>query len=224
MSYLNIEKVKNYPNNYKYDLELSKYKNKCIIGVDEAGRGSLAGPVVIAGVIIDYGDIIDGITDSKKLSVKKREKLYDTIIEKYKHHIAVIPVETIDSINILNATIKGTEECLKVLYDYYEIAILDSIKVSIKDRKIHSIVKADLMSAGVGAASILAKVYRDNILRGLAKEYPNYSLEKNKGYPTKEHREALIKFGATEIHRKSYAPVKAVLDKDKKPKQSDMFN
>ncbi len=202
-----------YPINYLFDLELTNFDEK-IIGIDEAGRGCLAGPVVIAGVIPDYNNPIIGITDSKKLSAKKREQLFSEILDNpnYKYHIAVIPVEVIDSINILNATKKGIMECLTKLHKYYTTAIIDAVKINIPDKKNHSIIKADLKSASVGSASILAKVYRDGLMYELAKTYPGYDLEKNKGYPTKFHREALGKIGITKIHRKSYAPVREILE------------
>ncbi len=203
----------NYPENYFFDLKIAHNENYSIIGIDEAGRGALAGPVVIAGLIPDYSDPIVGITDSKKLTPSKREKLFEQIIsnKNYKFHIAVIDVEVIDSINILNATKKGMMECLEILYDYYTIAIIDAVNLKIKDKQIYPIIKADLKSASVGGASILAKVTRDRIITELSSIYSNYELDKNKGYPTKSHIEALKKFGASEIHRKSYAPVKETL-------------
>lgn len=204
-----------YPKNCRFDLEFTGY-NENVIGIDEAGRGCLAGPVVIAGAIPDYHNPIPGITDSKKLSAKKREKLFFEITNHpgYKYHISVIPVEIIDSINILNATKDGITECLEKLYDYYHIAIIDAVKVNIPNKKIYAITKADLKSASVGTASILAKVYRDRLMIELAKTYPGYDLEKNKGYPTKFHRDALRKLGVTKIHRRSYAPVRNLLRND----------
>ena len=204
-----------YPKNYLFDLEIAEYQNIGIIGIDEAGRGSLAGPVVIAGVIPDYANPIQGITDSKKLSAKKREQLFTEITNNhaYKYYVAIIPVEVIDYINILNATKKGMMECLEILYDDYSIAIIDAVKLKVKNKYIYSITKADLKSAAVGAASILAKVTRDRILIELAEKYKGYKLEQNKGYPTKFHREALIKIGASEFHRTTYAPVRNVLNR-----------
>jgi ribonuclease HII len=203
----------NYPENYLFDLKTGEFETD-IIGIDEAGRGALAGPVVIAGVVADYSNPIIGINDSKKLSEKKRNKLFKEITNNssYKYHISIIPVEVIDEINILNATKKGMMECLNKLEKYYSIAIIDSVKLIKENKIIYPIIKADLKSAAVGAASILAKVTRDRILVELSKEYKDYQLEKNKGYPTKFHREAIKSVGITKIHRKSYAPVRAIIE------------
>lgn len=212
---------KDYPHNYIFDLQITGYKND-IIGIDEAGRGALAGPVVIAGVVPDYNKPIKGITDSKKLSAKQRDELYEQIINSgsYKYHISVIAVDIIDSINILNATKKGMMECLEKLYIHYSFAIIDAVKLKIKDKTVFSIIKADLKSAAVGAASILAKVTRDRILIKLSEKYKGYGLEQNKGYATALHREALKKYGVTKIHRKSYAPVRHILEEGL---QSELF-
>ncbi len=204
-----------YPSNYIYDLNLSNYDTK-IIGIDEAGRGALAGPVVVAGVIPDYSDPLLGVTDSKKLSEKKRELFYSEITSRqnYKYHISIIDHKTIDEINILNATKQGMAECLDKLYEYYMFAITDAVKLPLEGRTLFPIVKADLKSASTACASILAKVTRDRIITKLGETYPDYGFDKNKGYPTKYHLDALKRVGVSPIHRKSYAPVKAILNSD----------
>ncbi len=207
-----------YPKNYLFDLELSQYET-AVVGVDEAGRGALAGPVVIAGVIPDYNAPITGITDSKKLSAKKREELFEKIISNpnYRYHISIIQPSVIDDINILNATKKGMKECLENLYEHYRIAIVDAVKIVVKDRMLYPLVKADLKSASVGAASILAKVTRDRLIVELDSSFPGYDFVNNKGYPTKFHLEALKKIGASKIHRRSYSPVRNVIQNGNQP-------
>jgi ribonuclease HII len=209
---------KDYPDNYLFDLKLSRYETR-IIGIDEAGRGALAGPVVVAGVILDYNTPIPGINDSKELSSKKRDELYECITSNsnLKYHISIIPNDVIDHINILNATKKGMLECLDNLYPDYRIAITDAVKVCVKDRIIYPVIKADYKSASVGAASILAKVTRDRIIIELEESFPGYDLAKNKGYPTRFHLEALKRIGVCKIHRKSYAPVRSVLHDGNQP-------
>lgn len=206
---------KDYPLNYLFDLETTEYSDD-ILGIDEAGRGALAGPVVIAGVIPHYYKPIVGVTDSKKLSPAKRDVYFDKIINHpdYKYHIAIIPHTTIDSINILNATKKGMIECIDKLKDNCKHIITDSVKLSYPDKIIYPIIKADFKSASVACASILAKVTRDRILIELSDKYTGYDLNKNKGYPTKFHINALNKIGISEIHRRSYAPVKRLIQKD----------
>jgi ribonuclease HII len=207
-----------YPKNYLFDLNLSQYET-AVVGVDEAGRGALAGPVVIAGVIPDYNKPIKGVTDSKKLSAQRREELFEKIIShpNYRYHISIIEPSVIDDINILNATKKGMIECLEKLYEHYRIAIVDAVKLSVKDRILYPVIKADLKSASVGAASILAKVTRDRLIVELDGNYPGYGFVNNKGYPTKFHLEALKKIGASKIHRRSYSPVRKVIQEGNQP-------
>ncbi len=186
-------------------------KENCIeVGCDEAGRGCLAGPVFAAAVILPENITIESLNDSKQCSEKLRLRLRE-IIEKealYYSVIAVSPQE-IDSINILNASIVGMQRAIDSLGITPEHIIIDGNKFKpfIKDGKIiphQCVVKGDSKYCSIAAASILAKTYRDEYMRELAKEFPQYGWEKNCGYPTKEHREAILKYGITPHHRQSY--------------------
>ena len=182
-----------------------------IAGSDEAGRGPLAGPLVVAACILPKGYENELINDSKKLTDKKRRYLYD-IIKKdaLAYHIEVIDIETIDSINIYQASKLGMKICLEKLKIKPEVALLDAMKLEM-DYPVESIIKGDERSVSIAAASILAKVYRDDLMIELDKEYPGYGFAKNKGYGTKEHLLALDTLGITPIHRKTYEPVKTML-------------
>ena len=188
-----------------YEKQLLKKGYKNICGVDEAGRGPLAGPVCAAAVILKPDDIIEGVNDSKKLSEKKREALFDIIKQRaVSYSIAWATVEEIEEMNILNATMlvmKRAVEGLDIPADY---AIIDGNKTPELDIPANSIVKGDAKSMSIAAASILAKVSRDRLLLEYAKEYPEYKFEKHKGYGTKVHREALLKYGPCPIHRMSF--------------------
>lgn len=176
-----------------------------LAGVDEAGRGPLAGPVVVAAVILEKDTDILGIDDSKKLSEKKREALYEKIIsEALAYNIVVISEKEIDEKNILNATKDGTKKALEGLNIIPDGAVLDALKDIDTNIPYASVIKGDSKSYLVAAASILAKVYRDRIMKELAKKYPEYGFEKHKGYGTKMHYEALKKFGMSKVHRKSF--------------------
>lgn len=184
-----------------------------IIGLDEAGRGPMAGPLVVAGVIFPPDFYDERINDSKKLTEKKREKLYELIIEKaLAYHIEVISVEEVDELNVYRASQTGMIRCVQKINVKPDYALSDAMPL--KDVIPHeAIVKGDAKSISIGAASILAKVTRDHIMIDYAKIYPQYGFEKHKGYPTKAHKEALEKYGVTPIHRRSFAPVKEVLSK-----------
>ena len=188
------------------DYEQKYYSQGLVLvaGVDEAGRGPLAGPVCVASVIMPQDNIIDEINDSKKLSEKKREKLYDEIINTaICYHIEFIDNNIIDEINILNATKLGMKKCIEELEIMPEIAIIDAVKI---DTPIptDSVIRGDAVSYNVAAASILAKVTRDRLMIQLDEKYPEYNFKKHKGYGTKEHIEALKKYGKCEIHRNSF--------------------
>lgn len=183
-----------------------KYKDCIIAGIDEAGRGPLAGPVVCACVVmpLDSEDIIEGINDSKKLTEKKREKLYDEIIEKaIDYAICEVDEKTIDEINILNATKLGMKNCIESLSIKPEIVLIDAVSIDTSIKQ-ENIIHGDALSYSIAAASILAKVYRDRKMKEYDKIYPEYAFAKHKGYGTKQHIESLKKYGACPIHRKTF--------------------
>ena len=182
-----------------------------IAGSDEAGRGPLAGPLVVAACILPKGYSNDLINDSKKLTDKKRRSLYEVIKrDALAYHIEVISIDTIDEINIYQASKLGMKICLEKLKIKPQVALLDAMKLDL-DYPVESIIKGDEKSISIAAASILAKVYRDDLMIEFDKEYPEYQFAKNKGYGTKAHLEALDKYGITPLHRKTYEPVKSML-------------
>lgn len=179
------------------------YKSVC--GVDEAGRGPLAGPVCAAAVILPEGVIIDGVNDSKKLSEKKRESLFDVIREQaLSYSIAYATVGEIEEINILNATMLAMRRAIDGLEIKADYAMIDGNKIPPLDIDAECIVKGDAKSMSIACASILAKVSRDRLLYKYAEEYPMYGFDKHKGYGTKVHREAILKYGPCPYHRKSF--------------------
>lgn len=204
-----------------YEREYLKLGYKYICGIDEVGRGCLFGPVTAAAVIMPLSlkgnkDIINGIEDSKKLTAKKREELSKKIIEKsISYSIYSISEKTIDEINILNATKSAMINAVKNLKIKPDILFIDALKIDIDIKQI-SIIKGDLKSYSIGCASILAKVCRDEIMSNLPEEYQKYKISKNKGYGTKEHLEAIKKYGPSNMHRFSFEPIKSYNHKDKK--------
>ena len=179
------------------------YKSVC--GVDEAGRGPLAGPVCAAAVILPEGVIIDGVNDSKKLSEKKRESLFDVIREQaLSYSIAYATVDEIEEINILSATMLAMRRAIDGLDIKADYAMIDGNKIPPIDIDAECIVKGDAKSMSIACASILAKVSRDRLLYKYAEEYPMYGFDKHKGYGTKVHREAILKYGPCPYHRKSF--------------------
>ncbi|WP_449075217.1 ribonuclease HII [Ruminococcus sp.] len=178
---------------------------KAVCGVDEAGRGPLAGPVCAAAVILPEGVIIDGVNDSKKLSEKKRESLFDVIREQaLSYSIAYATVDEIEEINILNATMLAMRRAIDGLEIKADYAMIDGNKIPPIDIDAECIVKGDAKSMSIACASILAKVSRDRLLYKYAEEYPMYGFDKHKGYGTKVHREAILKYGPCPYHRKSF--------------------
>ena len=188
---------------WEYERGLLEYES--IAGVDEAGRGPLAGPVYAAAVILKPGARIDGINDSKKLSEKKREELYDVIIENsIAYAVYSVDEKTIDEVNILNAThmaMNGAVNSLSVPPDF---VLIDGNSIKNMTLPHETIVKGDAKSISIAAASILAKVSRDRYIIQMAEKYPEYGFEKHKGYGTKAHTEAILKYGPCEIHRKTF--------------------
>ena len=179
---------------------------KLICGVDEAGRGPLAGPVCAAAVILPENAEIDGLNDSKKLSEKKREMLFDIICEKaISYSIAFGSVEEIEELNILEATFLAMNRSIENLRVKADFALIDGNRVP-KGIKIpcETVVKGDAKSQSIAAASILAKVTRDRLLLEYDKQYPEYNFKKHKGYGTKEHTDLILKHGVCPIHRKSF--------------------
>ena len=182
-----------------------KQTNGLLAGVDEAGRGPLAGPVVCACCIMPLGDYIEGINDSKKVSERKREELFEIIKEKaLDYSVAVISHEVIDEINILNATKKGMADCIASLKQKPELILVDAVTIPGIDYNQRALIKGDATSYNIAAASILAKVTRDRLMRKYAEEYPWYDFAKNKGYGTKYHIDAIKQCGLCEIHRRSF--------------------
>lgn len=188
---------------YEKQAQLKGYKAIC--GVDEAGRGPLAGPVCAAAVILPENTVIEGVNDSKKLTEKKREALFDVIKEKaVAYSIAFASVEEIEEINILNAAMLAMKRAVETLPIPADFAYIDGNKLPPIDIDCEYIIKGDAKSMSVACASILAKVTRDRLMLEYAKEYPQYSFEKHKGYGTKVHKEALLEYGPCEIHRMSF--------------------
>lgn len=177
---------------------------KFVAGIDEAGRGPLAGPVVVASVIMPMDNIIEGINDSKKLSEKKRNLLFEKIKEvAIAYHIEVVDEKVIDQINILNATKLGMKNCIEKLSVVPDVVLIDAVKID-SDVQTVSIIKGDAKSYSIAAASILAKVHRDNMMLQYDKEYPIYNFAKHKGYGTKVHIEAIKQHGICPIHRRTF--------------------
>ncbi len=185
--------------------DFDKSYEKIIIGVDEAGRGPLAGPVVAAAVIIDkYLDEFELINDSKKLSEKKREKLFDTILENCKVGVGIATVEEIDSLNILNANFLAMRRALEDLEEEGFVLVDGNHLIREYQGEQEFVIKGDGKSISIAAASIIAKVTRDKIMEKVSEEYPQYEFSKHKGYGTKVHREKILEFGPSPVHRKSF--------------------
>lgn len=189
-----------------YENEARKNGYKIICGVDEAGRGPLAGPVYAAAVVLHEGQIIEGVNDSKKLSEKKREALYDKIIaECADFSIASASEKEIDEINILQATFLAMKRAVEGLKIVAQLALVDGNRApDLGAVDVQTIIKGDSKSQSIAAASILAKVSRDRFMAEAAKKYPQYCFEKHKGYGTKLHYEMIEKYGICEIHRRSF--------------------
>ncbi len=190
---------------YSFDASHKNEVIKIICGVDEAGRGPLAGPVVAAACILPDGLIIDGLDDSKKLTEKKREKIFDIILEKaLDYSIASASVEEIEEINILNATMLAMKRAIEGLEMKPDLALIDGNMSRGFDVQTKTVVHGDAISQSIAAASILAKVTRDRLCYEYDKEYPEYGFAKHKGYGTKLHTDAIKQYGITPIHRPSF--------------------
>jgi len=199
-------------NLYEFDSVFYSRGFKSLIGVDEAGRGPWAGPVVAAAVILPQNAFIEGLNDSKKLSPKKRK----TILEKIKqtalsYSVGVVSHTQIDEINILQATYQAMKTAIAGTNTPFDLVLVDGWAIPNLNHTQQNVISGDAQSACIAAASIVAKETRDAIMEQMAQEYPQYGFEKHKGYGTKQHMQALQKFGVCPIHRVSYAPIKAIL-------------
>lgn len=190
---------------YTYEHMAHKEGYNIVCGVDEAGRGPLAGPVCAAAVILPDGLVIDGLNDSKKISEKKRDILYDVICENaVSYGIAFASVEEIEEINILQATFLAMKRAVDSLNVKADVALIDGNRLPNLPIPAKTLVKGDAKSPSIAAASILAKVTRDRLMLKIAEEYPQYEFEKHKGYGTKLHYEKIIQHGISPVHRRSF--------------------
>ncbi len=195
-------------NNHRYEKKYYDLGYNLIAGVDEVGRGPLVGPVVAAAVILPKDYNLSGLTDSKKLSEKKREYFYDIIMkDAISVGIGIMDNNIIDEINIYEATKKAMICAIESLSVKPDVVLTDAMKLDINIETI-PIIKGDLKSITISAASVIAKVTRDRMMDELDKVYPFYNFKKNKGYPTKDHVNAIKEFGILKEHRKTYAPIK----------------
>jgi ribonuclease HII len=187
------------------------WPQKLIAGIDEAGRGPWAGPVVSAAVILNEKNIPDGLNDSKKLSEKKRLSLFSSIYNFHSVGVGISSIEEIDTMNVLQATFLSMRRAVNDLNPQPEHVLVDGNLDPGLDFKTDCIVKGDSASLSIAAASIIAKVTRDNLMIELDGEYPYYCWKKNKGYGTSEHRKALEMYGPCKYHRKSFSPINKML-------------
>ena len=189
---------------FDYDTELRR-EFPVICGVDEAGRGPLAGDVYTAAVILDDETLIDYLNDSKKISESRREMLYDEVISRAKAYcVATASVEEIDTLNILNATMLAMKRAVEGLGIKPDMALVDGNRLPELDCPARWVIKGDATSASIAAASVLAKVSRDRYMREIAAKYPEYCFDQHKGYGTALHCEMLKKYGPSDIHRRSF--------------------
>ncbi len=188
-----------------FDKKYLSKEIKYIAGVDEAGRGPLAGPVVAAAVIFNRNTFIKDVNDSKQLTESKREELFGKIISKaIAYSVSVIDHYVIDEINILNASLLAMKKAVDDLKTKPDLILVDGNRTFHSEIPIIPIIKGDALSFSIAAASILAKVTRDRLMKNFAVQYPDYLWEKNKGYPTKQHRDILMKIGPSPLHRKTF--------------------
>lgn len=197
---------------YKYEYEAQNEGFQLIAGVDEAGRGPLAGPVVTAAVILPIGTFINKLNDSKKVTPQNREILFDEIFEKaIAVHCSIVDAEVIDRVNIYQATMNGMYESILALDPSPQKVLIDAVKLDQLKIPSLSIIKGDAKSASIAAASIIAKVTRDRLMLQYDKQYPEYGFAKHKGYGTAEHIAAIRKYGPCPIHRKSFEPITSII-------------
>ena len=198
---------------YAYERAAAKAGRTIVAGVDEAGRGPLAGPVAVAAVILPQECHLPRLNDSKKLSATVREELYDQIVSAaISYHVILIDAETIDRMNILQATRMGMYEAIAALSPAPEEVLIDAVELPKLSVPSTAIIKGDAKSASIAAASILAKVTRDRLMEEYDREYPHYGFAKHKGYGTREHIDAIRTYGVCPLHRKSFEPICSILN------------
>ncbi len=186
-------------------------KGEEILGIDEAGRGPLCGPLVVAGCILPISFESELIDDSKRLSAKKRKKAFKEILDNALYYnVKIVSNKRIDELNIYKATQSAMEKIAKEAFA--KIVLTDAMPLNIEDKKVIPIVKGDHKSINIAASSIIAKVIRDGIMMKLDEKYPEYELRKHKGYPTKRHLELLSQYGLKDFYRKSYGPCRKLLE------------
>ena len=199
-------------NLYRYEDDARSQGYKLIAGVDEVGRGSLVGPVLVAAVILPPDFYFAKLNDSKKISARVREKLCDEIKSAaVAYSCAEVSIEEVDTLNVYQATILGMRRAVAALNPQPDFVLTDAMKVDFGGIENLAIIRGDTLSASIAAASIVAKVTRDKLADEWSKIYPDYGFEKNRGYGTKFHRDAIKLLGPTPIHRKSFNPVKSML-------------
>jgi len=201
--------------NFTEEVKMVRDHGPLVAGVDEVGRGPLAGPVVAAAVILNPDDIPEGLDDSKKLTAKKREALYDEIFGRaLAVSIAEASVEEVDEINVLQASMLAMRRAVKALEPLPDGVLVDGNRDPDLDLPTKTLIKGDGRSVSIAAASIIAKVFRDRKMTELAQIYPNYEWEKNAGYGVPAHMKGLYLVGISPFHRKSFAPIRKILDKE----------
>jgi len=211
-AFISFQRLMTYTPDFSFETAATNRGYSRIVGVDEVGRGPLAGPVVAAAVWLDPNHIPDGMNDSKKLTAKRREALYDQILAVADVSIASCSVEEIDDINILQASLRAMERAVAGLKTRADYVLVDGNKIPAAfGLNAEAIIKGDARSLSISAASIVAKTWRDRLMVDLAQQYPGYGWEKNAGYGTKLHMEGLTKFGVTPHHRRSFKPIHNML-------------
>jgi len=196
---------------FNYELKAINAGHQIVAGVDEAGRGPWAGPVVAAAVILDPNNTPEGIADSKKLTENKREAIFEELLLKADIGIAFADPERIDRDNILAATLWSMQQAIASLNTHPDMALIDGNRAPKLNCAVETIVKGDALSLSIAAASIAAKVSRDRMMRHFDKNYPGYGFAKHKGYGTAAHSKALKTLGVTPLHRRSFEPVRAAI-------------
>lgn len=208
---LKYERKQRYEEMMKFEKELYQNGFSPIAGIDEAGRGPIAGPVVAGAVIMPHEYYLEGLNDSKKLTFKKREEYFERIKRDADWGVGIVTNEEIDQINIFQATKLAMKRAVEQLSNQPEHLLIDAMELDNLSYAQTSLVKGDERSVSIAAASVMAKVTRDRMMAELATEYPMYHFHNNQGYGTKEHLSALARYGASPVHRRSFAPVKDLL-------------